>query len=95
MIEVNLDEESSSDFKSDSDGYEKEFDDIKVESLFDLKHISQIEVSELLNTSKDPTFNLTISYKISKEAEEQKKVIVRRYSELQWLDKQLQKSFPG
>ena len=96
MVEVDLDEESgSSDFKSDSEGYDKEFDDIKIESLFELKHISKIEVSEPMNASKDPTFNLMISYKVDKDSEEQTKIIMRRYSELQWLDNQLQKSFPG
>ena len=91
----NDDQENSRDSKSDSDDFDKDFDDIKIDVSWELKHIWKIHVSEASFHQKEPSFTLTIVFKSNKEADEKSKSVCRKYSEFQWLDSQLQKSFPG
>ena len=93
MYNVNLDSSEDSSFKSGDDSFEKEFDDIRSETCWDIKYLKKILVSEPSGSGNDTTFIITTVYQIKDD--EQLKKVTRKYSEYVWLNYQLEKSFPG
>lgn len=53
MEPVDLEDENSIEFKSSSDSFENDFEDIKSISLCDLKQISKIHISDPIDKTKD------------------------------------------
>lgn len=95
MYHVDLEDDDNSEFKSGSDSFEKDFDDIRSETACELKHLKKIQVSEPSVSGKEATFTITTVFQPKNASEEQLKKVNRKYSEFQWLHNQLQKSFPG
>jgi hypothetical protein len=95
MYRVDLEDENDSSFKSGSDSFEKDFDDIRSETQCELRYLKKIQVSEPSVSGREAVFTITTVFQQSKNSEEQLKKVNRKYSEYVWLHKQLQKSFPG
>lgn len=95
IVDINLERENSKDSKTDSDDFDQDFEEIKIDSSIQLKQLKKINVTLADSNQKEPSFTVNVIFQASKDAQEYQKVVIRKYSEFQWLDAQLQKSFPG
>ena len=95
IVDINLERENSKDSKTDSDDFDQDFEEIKIDSSIQLKQLKKMSVTLADSNQKEPSFTVNVIFQASKDTQEYQKVVIRKYSEFQWLDAQLQKSFPG
>lgn len=87
--------EENSNSKSNSDSFEKDFDDIKSDFDWDLKNISKLQVNGPTPGDKEYVFVINTVFRDKDSSNEYMRKVNRKYNEFEWLHKQLQKSFPG
>ncbi|CAI2369224.1 unnamed protein product [Moneuplotes crassus] len=99
MYNIHLDESDQSSLNTGEDsfekGFEKDFEDILSETSCELNHLIGVKVKKIEDSGRDPTFEILTKYKMKTKGREHQKKVVRKYSEYEWLQYQLQKSFPG